>query len=50
MTYSEENDAVTEVTEPNPSDKLYTNDFISAIFRFLTALLKLITKAMLIKK
>ena len=50
MTYSDENDTVTEVTEPNPSEKLYTNDFISAIIRFLTALLKLITKAMLIKK
>lgn len=50
MTYLSENDSIVEVTEPNPFDKLYTKDFFSAIFRFLTALLNLLTKYMAVKK
>lgn len=50
MTYSAENDSIVEVTEPNPFDKLYTKDFFSSLFRFLTALINLITRIMTGKK
>ena len=50
MVYSEENDTLSEITGLAESDKLYNHDFISTIFRFLTALIKLLTKIMATKK
>ncbi len=50
MTYSAENGTLSEITGLAESDKLYNHDFISTIFRFFTALIKLITKIMSVKK
>ena len=44
MTYSEKTDSLVEVTGAGKFDKLFTNDFFVVIFRFLTALFKLLTK------
>lgn len=50
MTHSAESGTLSEITGLADSDKLYNHDFISTIFRFLTALIKLITKIMSVKK
>ncbi|MDO4380223.1 MAG: hypothetical protein Q4D20_05045 [Clostridia bacterium] len=50
MTYGAKDDSLTEITGAAPLDKLYTNDFFVSLFRFLTALVNLLTKIMAVKK
>lgn len=49
MTYSASTDSIVEVTEPSKFDGLFTNDFFVVIFRFLTALFKLLAKINTVK-
>ena len=44
MTYSDKTDSLAEVTDGGKFDKLFTTDFFVVIFRFLTALFKLLAR------
>lgn len=50
MLYSENNGSLNEIKGLASSDNLYSTDFFSSLFRFLTALINLITKVMTGKK